>query len=83
MYGLDTYIRNYSLNSGGQLFFSVFFTLKCNLFSMEGKVFWRCSVCNDIHYGLAGPEFCPTCQAVNVYIEVDVAEARAILDLGE
>jgi rubrerythrin len=26
------------------------------------KRYWRCFVCNDIHYGVAPPELCPTCK---------------------
>ena len=26
------------------------------------KRYWRCFVCNDIHYGVASPELCPTCK---------------------
>jgi len=25
------------------------------------KRYWRCFVCNDIHYGVRPPEICPTC----------------------
>ncbi len=48
---------------------------------MAGKKFWRCNVCNDIHYGMFGPEICPTCMAKNAYVEVDVQEARAVMEL--
>jgi len=30
---------------------------------MNNKKFWRCTVCGDLHYGLAAPETCPTCHA--------------------
>ncbi len=39
------------------------------------KRFWRCHVCNDIHYGNAGPEICPTCGVKNAYCEIDKEEA--------
>ncbi len=45
------------------------------------KKFFRCTVCNDIHYGVAGPEVCPTCQAVNAYVETDKVEAKNIMEL--
>ena len=48
---------------------------------MPEKKFWRCTVCGDIHYGLAGPEICPTCQVKNVYVEIDKEEAKKILGL--
>ena len=48
---------------------------------MVEKKFWRCTVCNDIHYGVAGPEICPTCQNKNVYVEVEQAEAQKVMGL--
>ncbi len=47
------------------------------------KKFWRCSVCNDIHYGVWPPEICPTCNAVNAFIEVSSDEAQKIMRLTE
>ena len=48
---------------------------------MADKKFWRCAVCNDIHYGVAGPEICPTCTAKNVYVEIDRKEAKNVMEL--
>jgi len=45
------------------------------------KKFWRCNVCNDIHYGTAGPELCPTCKTENAYVEVEASEAKKITGL--
>lgn len=45
------------------------------------KRFWRCYVCNDIHYGVAGPDICPTCKAKNAYVEIEQKEAKNILEL--
>jgi len=42
------------------------------------KKFWRCFVCNDIHYGLKPPEICPTCKAKNAFVEISSAEAEKI-----
>lgn len=39
------------------------------------KKYWRCFVCNDIHYGVKPPEICPTCQVKNAYVEISSAEA--------
>ncbi|MBU0614867.1 MAG: hypothetical protein KJ601_02140 [Nanoarchaeota archaeon] len=47
-----------------------------------GKKYWRCNVCNDIHYGNAGPEFCPTCMTKNAYAEIDEQEAKKVMKLG-
>jgi ferredoxin-thioredoxin reductase catalytic subunit len=45
---------------------------------MQGKKFWRCHVCNDVHYGITGPETCPTCGVKNAYCEIDMAEAANV-----
>ncbi len=42
------------------------------------KKYWRCYVCNDIHYGLAPPDICPTCKVENAYIEISSHEAENI-----
>jgi len=46
---------------------------------MEKKYF-RCMVCNDIHFGLAPPEICPTCGHVHAYVEITEAEAKAVFE---
>ena len=48
---------------------------------MADKKFFRCNVCNDIHYGAAGPVLCPTCQNENAYVEVDKEEAMKVIGL--
>lgn len=45
------------------------------------KKFWRCHVCNDIHYGTAPPEICPTCFVKNAYVEISSDEAHKITGL--
>lgn len=30
---------------------------------MVEKKYWRCNICNDLHYGVLAPEKCPTCGA--------------------
>jgi ferredoxin-thioredoxin reductase catalytic chain len=42
------------------------------------KKYWRCFVCNDIHYGVLPPEICPTCSVKNAYVEVSSDEAQKI-----
>ncbi|MBS3122115.1 hypothetical protein J4434_04485 [Candidatus Woesearchaeota archaeon] len=46
---------------------------------MAEKKFWRCNVCNDIHYGMAGPAICPTCSAQNAYVEIEKKEAKFVM----
>ncbi|MFH1404317.1 MAG: rubredoxin-like domain-containing protein [Candidatus Altiarchaeota archaeon] len=48
---------------------------------MTGKKFYRCHVCNDIHYGVRPPDVCPTCKAKNAFVEVDRDEARFVMEL--
>lgn len=42
------------------------------------KKFWRCFVCNDIHYGIKPPEICPTCLAKSAFVETTSEEAMKI-----
>ena len=42
------------------------------------KKYWRCFVCNDIHYGVNPPETCPTCRVKNAYVEISSAEAQIV-----
>ena len=46
------------------------------------KRYWRCFVCNDIHYGVAPPELCPTCKVLHAYVEISGDEARKLLGCG-
>ena len=43
------------------------------------KKFFRCTVCGDVHWGMAAPETCPTCKQVNKYVEIDADEAKKLL----
>ena len=47
------------------------------------KRYWRCFVCNDIHYGLRPPDICPTCGVPHAYVEVTSEEARKVGSLTE
>jgi rubrerythrin len=48
---------------------------------MSDKKFFRCNVCSDIHYGIAGSGICPTCQNKNAYVEIEKKEARFVMGL--
>jgi len=48
---------------------------------MVDKKYFRCTVCNDIHYGINGPVVCPTCQAKNAYVEIEVQEAKKVMQI--
>jgi len=45
------------------------------------KKFWRCFICNDLHYGVKPPEICPTCLARDAYVEISPAEAQKVSGL--
>jgi len=47
------------------------------------KKYWRCHVCNDIHYGVNPPEICPTCQQQHAFVEVSGQEARTVQSATE
>ena len=47
------------------------------------KKYWKCTVCNDIHYGVAAPEHCPTCQQDHKFVEVTAKEAAKIMNLNK
>jgi rubrerythrin len=44
------------------------------------KKYYRCTVCNDIHFGVLPPEICPTCMHKNAYVEITEAEAKAVFE---
>ena len=43
------------------------------------KKHWRCHVCNDIHYGFAPPEICPTCRVKDAYVEISSVETKEVM----
>ncbi|MFH1850006.1 MAG: rubredoxin-like domain-containing protein [archaeon] len=45
------------------------------------KKYFRCKICNDIHYGEAGPEICPTCQQKNAYEGIAPDDAKERMGL--
>ncbi len=47
------------------------------------KKYWRCFVCNDIHYGVKPPEICPTCLVKNAYVEISSEEAQKISSMSK
>jgi len=48
---------------------------------MPDKRFYKCSVCGDVHYGINGPEICPTCKSKNAYKPIEAAEAKKSMKL--
>jgi len=47
------------------------------------KKYWRCHVCNDIHFGTKSPKICPTCLQENAYVEVSSREALNVMSVTE
>ncbi len=47
------------------------------------KKYWRCHVCNDIHFGTKSPKICPTCLQENAYVEVSSREAMNVMSVTE
>jgi ferredoxin-thioredoxin reductase catalytic subunit len=45
------------------------------------KKYFRCNVCNDIHFGSIPPEICPTCGAKHAYVEIEKREACNIQEI--
>jgi len=46
---------------------------------LRSKIFYRCTVCNDIHYGNIAPKICPTCNSKDAYVHIAEREAGVIL----
>lgn len=46
---------------------------------MEGKKYFRCTICNDFHFGIKPPVVCPTCNVKNAYIISTEQEADIVL----
>ena len=46
---------------------------------MVDKKYFRCNICNDVHYGNSGPEVCPTCQEKDAYVEIEEQEAKKVM----
>jgi len=51
------------------------------LANLGDKRMWRCTVCNDLHIGAEPPKECPTCNAIDAYVEIDENEFRAAVGL--
>lgn len=49
--------------------------------NLGNRKFWRCNVCNDLSINLEPPRECPTCQAKNAYIEIELDEFKKLLVL--
>jgi ferredoxin-thioredoxin reductase catalytic chain len=48
-------------------------------YSITEKKFWRCHVCNDLHFGKVPPLTCPTCGAKRAFVLIDRDEATKVI----
>ena len=51
------------------------------LASSKSKVFWRCTVCNDLSLAEAPSRICPTCFQEEVYVQINEKEFKTILEI--
>jgi hypothetical protein len=42
--------------------------------NMKKRKLWRCTVCNDLYVGEVPPKQCPTCMAIEAYVEINEKE---------
>ena len=42
--------------------------------NLGNKKLWRCTVCNDLHIGKIPPKQCPTCFAIDAFVEINEKE---------
>ena len=40
------------------------------------KIFWKCRVCGDIHFGNNAPSPCPTCGTEDAYDKIGKDQAK-------
>lgn len=49
------------------------------LSNLGNKKLWRCTVCNDLHIGEIPPKQCPTCFAIDAFVEINEKEFLGII----
>lgn len=49
------------------------------LSNLGNKKLWRCTICNDLHIGEIPPKQCPTCFAIDAFVEINEKEFRGII----
>ena len=42
--------------------------------NLGNKKLWRCTVCNDLRIGETPPKQCPTCFAIDAFVEINEKE---------
>ena len=51
------------------------------LSSIGSKKLWRCNVCNDLHIGEIPLKQCPTCFAIDAYVEIELNEFGKLIKI--
>jgi len=51
------------------------------LSNLGQRKLWRCHVCNDLHIGISFPSPCPTCFAIDAFVEVEIEEIKNLLEI--
>ncbi len=49
--------------------------------NLGDKKLWRCTVCNDLRIALNPLEECPTCNAQNAYVVIDLSEFKKLIEI--
>lgn len=47
--------------------------------NLGNRKLWRCNVCNDLYIGEIPPKQCPTCFAIEAYVEINEKEFREMI----
>lgn len=55
--------------------------IKKALLKLGKKKLWRCIVCNDLHIGIKPPKECPTCAAIDAYVEINEQEFKTLIGI--
>lgn len=47
--------------------------------NLNNRKLWRCTVCNDLYIGEIPPRQCPTCSAIEAYVEINEKEFKEMI----
>jgi phage FluMu protein Com len=49
--------------------------------NLGGRKIWRCAVCNDLRIAADPLEQCPTCHAVDAYVQIEEKEFNQLIEI--
>jgi rubrerythrin len=49
--------------------------------NLEDRKLWRCNVCNDLQISVDPLKECPTCNAENAYVVIDLNEFKKLIEI--